>query len=112
MALPPGSFTCTNCGAALFRQWWSDASGGFECRRCGTLNPGVAPARTSVRVVIGLSIAVVVLWAAGWAMAIAVLALYPEGGPWRAAAIAALVFIVAGFVVLIATIVVAVRGRA
>jgi len=112
LARPPNSVTCTNCRAPLYRQWWNDAAGGFECRKCGTLNPGAAPARTSVRLFIGLSVAVAVLFTAGAAMAFVVLRLYSEDGSWRAAAIAGLASMVGGFVVLIAGIVVAVRRKA
>ena len=34
--------TCHNCGAALYRQWWSKSKGGYECRRCGALTAGTA----------------------------------------------------------------------
>lgn len=50
--------------------------------------------------------------ATGVAMALAVLALYRDDGAWWAPAIASFVFLVAGFIVLIAAIVAAVRGRA
>jgi hypothetical protein len=94
----------------LYRQWWSEQAGGFECRRCGTVNQGVAPGRGSTGVVVALSLAVVGLWFVGVVMVVAVLVLYPDG-PWRAAAIAALVFLLTGFAVLIGTIVYAVRRR-
>jgi hypothetical protein len=106
-----GVQSCTNCRAMLYRQWWSEEAGGFECRRCGTVNPGAAPGRGSTGVVIALSLVVVGLWFVGVMMAVAVLTLYPDG-QWRAAAIAALVFLLGGFAVLIGTIVLAVRRRA
>jgi hypothetical protein len=45
-APPTGGPACRNCGAALYEQWWSDADGGYKCRRCGEINPraeAVAP---------------------------------------------------------------------
>jgi len=32
--------TCDNCGAALYRQWWSKSIGAYECRHCGALTAG------------------------------------------------------------------------
>jgi len=61
--------------------------------------------------VVALSLVVVALWLIGSLMAVAVLGLYPDG-PWRAAAIAALVFLLGGFALLIGTIVFAVLRRA
>jgi hypothetical protein len=43
---PTGTAVCRNCGAALYAQWWSEADGGYKCRRCGEINPrseAVAP---------------------------------------------------------------------
>ena len=75
------------------------------------VNAGPAPARGSTRLVVALSLAVVALWFVGAMLAVAVVGLYPDG-PSRTAAIAALVFLLGGFAVLIGTIVFAVRRRA
>lgn len=34
---------CSNCGAAIYAQWWSGADAAYKCRVCGTLNPGLRP---------------------------------------------------------------------
>jgi hypothetical protein len=42
---PANSVVCTNCGAALYQQWWSNSMRAYECRHCKAVTPGkpVAP---------------------------------------------------------------------
>lgn len=73
--------TCHNCGATLYRQWWSMSKGGYECRRCGALTatpagtPTVAPPSGGMQehprsgiglgIALGIGVTVLILMAGG-----------------------------------------------
>ena len=103
-----GPGTCSHCGTLLYSEWWDEAASGYECHRCGTVKPGLAPPGGSPHIVIGLWLAVVVLLAADLAGALVVFLLSPDF-PWRMAALVALgAVVLSSMVFVIATVVVAV----
>ena len=73
---------CSNCGAAIYAQWWDSAENAYRCRVCGTLNPGLrpelAPAQPRSRFLVGCLVVlwgVVILWGFWF---LAALARFPE----------------------------------